>query len=72
MPSRVLVHLPEPATPTIADLSSSERPARGDEFPDGWTVCDYNLVAGVFEEEPYDFEVWVMPRSADPLAADGC
>ena len=27
----------------------------------GWTVADYNLVAGDFEGEKYDYEVWVVP-----------
>jgi hypothetical protein len=63
MPSRALVHFPEPATPTIVELTLSARPARGDEFPAGWTVCEYNLVGDVYEGEQHDFAVWVMPRS---------
>ena len=45
MPSRVLVHLPEPEPPQLVDYPP-RRPARGEEFPTGWTVADYHLVVG--------------------------
>jgi len=71
MPSRVLVHFPEPAAPVLVELSFA-RPTRGDEFPTGWTVCDLHLVSGEREGRAYAFEVWVMPRSADPSEAADC
>jgi len=71
MPSRVLVHFPEPAAPALVELSSP-RPKRGDELPSGWTVCDLHLVRGEFEGREYRFEVWVMPRSAEPSERSGC
>ena len=46
MPSRVLVHFPEPATPKVVDRSPPDRPAIGEEFLPGWKACDYNLVRG--------------------------
>jgi hypothetical protein len=61
MPSRVLVHYPEPATPHVETCWFTGRPPRGEEFPPGWTVCDYNLVRGDWEGEEYTFEVWVEP-----------
>ena len=68
MPSRVLVHRPPPDPPNLADVPP-RRPARGEEFPLGWTVADYNLVAGEFQGERYAYEVWVIPllAPADPL-----
>ena len=71
MPSRVLVHFPEPAAPGLVE-SPQSHPKRGDEFPTGWTVCDLHLVRGEFEGHEYRFEIWVMPRSADPSEARDC
>jgi hypothetical protein len=65
MPSRVLVHFPEPATPKVVDRSPPDRPAIGEEFLPGWKACDYNLVRGTWEGEEYRYEVWVMPVSSD-------
>ena len=56
----VLVHLPEPEPPTLVDRPP-ERPARGDEFPSGWKVADYNLALGEYGGRQYDYEVWVVP-----------
>ena len=64
MPSRVLVHQPPPAPPELA-APPPRRPARGEEFPPGWTVADYNLVPGDFRGEEYDYEVWVVPLLDD-------
>ena len=60
MPSRVLVHSPPPDPPRLVDRPP-RRPARGDEFPTGWTVADYQLERGEFEGEEYAYEVWVVP-----------
>jgi hypothetical protein len=72
MPSRVLVHFPEPAAPALVELSLPSRPNRGEEFPTGWTVCDLQLVPGELEGLEFAFEVWVMPRSAEPSEAADC
>ena len=56
----VLVHLPEPEPPLFVD-APPKRPARGEEFPEGWMVADYNLTLGDFEGREYDYEVWVVP-----------
>ena len=56
----VLVHLPEPHPPALVDRPST-RPARGEEFPSGWMVADYNLALGDFEGREYAYEVWVVP-----------
>ena len=63
MPSRVLVHLPPPEPPLLVDCPP-RRPARGEEFPAGWTVADYQLERGEFAGEEYAFEVWVIPLLA--------
>ena len=63
MPSRVLVHLPPPEPPRLVDCPP-RRPARGEEFPAGWTVADYQLERGEFAGEEYAFEVWVIPLLA--------
>ena len=63
MPSRVLVHLPPPEPPRLVDCPP-RRPARGEEFPAGWTVADYQLERGEFAGEEYVFEVWVLPLLA--------
>ena len=60
MPSRVLVHLPEPEPPQLVDCPP-RRPARGEEFPTGWTVADYHLVVGDHDGETIEYEVWVIP-----------
>jgi hypothetical protein len=60
MPSRVLVHLPEPEPPTLVDRPPA-RPARGEEFPPGWTVADFHLVRGDWNGEEFAYEVWVVP-----------
>jgi hypothetical protein len=60
MPSRVLVHLPDPEPPKLADRPR-ERPARGEEYPRGWTVADYQLQRGTWDGEEYAYEVWVIP-----------
>ena len=57
---RVLIHLPPPEPPQLVD-SPPRRPARGEEFPVGWTVADYNLIASDFDGEEYAYEVWVVP-----------
>ena len=67
MPSRVLVHYPEPAPPEILPRPAPNAPARGEEFPPGWTVGDYDLVRGDWSGEAYDYVVWVVPH-----ASDGC
>jgi len=72
MPSRVLVHFPEPASPELVELSTSSRPTRGEEFPPGWTVCDLHLVPGELDGRQFAFEIWVMPRSDDPSEAADC
>ena len=72
MPSRVLVHLPPPEPPRLVDCPP-RRPARGEEFPAGWTVADYQLERGEFAGEEYAFEVWVIPLLAldeGPASAD--
>ena len=71
MPSRVLVHLPPPEPPRLVDRPP-RRPARGEEFPIGWTVADYQLERGEFAGEEYAFEVWVIPLLVDegPASAD--
>jgi hypothetical protein len=60
MPSRILVHPPPPEPPHLVDRPP-RRPARGEEFPVGWTVADYQLQRGEFEGEEYAYEVWVVP-----------
>src|SRR5262245_53764814 len=65
MPSRVLVHYPEPAPPKVEPLPDGERPAIGAEFLPGWKACDYNLARGEWDGEEYRYEVWVMPISGD-------
>jgi len=64
MPSRVLVHLPDPEPPTLADRPP-QRPARGEEFPEGWTVADYQLQRGEWNGEEYAYEIWVIPLLAE-------
>ena len=71
MPSRVLVHFPEPATPKVVDRSPPDRPAIGEEFLPGWKACDYNLVRGNWDGEEYRYEVWVMPRLERLLLGTG-
>lgn len=69
MPSRVLVIYPEPATPKVVHRSAASRPIRGEEFPPGWELCDYDLVSGEWEGEEYEYEIWVLPaRSASSRA----
>ncbi len=73
MPQRVLVHLPPPDPPQIADRPP-QRPARGEEFPTGYMVADYNLAIGVWNGEPIQWEVWVVPwvpSYAEVQTADG-
>ncbi len=60
MPSRVLVHLPDPEPPVLVD-APTRRPARGEEFPEGWTVADYNLAVGEHDGQRVAYEVWVVP-----------
>jgi hypothetical protein len=60
VPPRVLVHLPHPEPPRLEALPQ-RRPARGEEFPPGWTVADYNLAVGDHEGEAVAYEVWVVP-----------
>ena len=60
MPSRVLVHLPAPEPPQVVGVPE-RRPARGEEFPTGWTVADYNLARGDFDGQEFEYEVWVVP-----------
>ena len=71
MPSRVLVHLPPPEPPQLVDRPP-RRPARGEEFPIGWTVADYQLERGEFGGEEYAYEVWVIPLLVDegPASTD--
>jgi hypothetical protein len=61
MPSRVLVHFPEPDPPRVVDCMLSRRPARGEEFPEGFTVADYHLAIGELAGERFEYEVWVVP-----------
>jgi hypothetical protein len=65
MPSRVLVIYPEPATPQVVDRAAEKRPIRGEEFPPGWRLCDYDLIRGEWNGEEYVYEIWVMPASSD-------
>lgn len=66
MPSRVLIHFPEPHPPRLVE-GPPKRPARGEEFPVGWTIADYHLVRGDFQGEEYDYEVWITPLiESDP------
>ena len=60
MPSRVLIHLPDPEPPQLVDRPPL-RPARGDEFPTGWTVADYQLERRDVDGEEIAYEVWVVP-----------
>ena len=60
MPSRVLIHLPDPEPPQLVDLPP-QRPARGEEFPPGCIVADYHLAIGEHQGEPIAYEVWVVP-----------
>ena len=60
MPTRVLIHLPDPDPPQLVDRPD-RRPARGEEFPTGWTCADYQLERGDFEGQEYAYEVWVVP-----------
>ena len=64
MPSRVLVQYPPPAPPELAE-SPPRRPARGEEFPPGWTVADYDAIPGDLGGEEYEYEVWVVPLIDD-------
>ncbi len=61
MPSRVLVHFPEPDPPRVVECPLPRRPARGEEFPAGYTVADFNLAVGDFQGERYAYELWVVP-----------
>ena len=60
MTSRVLIHLPEPEPPQLVD-GPPQRPARGEEFPTGWTVADYHLERRDLDGEEIAYEVWVVP-----------
>jgi hypothetical protein len=60
MPDRVLVHRPPPDPPQLADRPL-QRPARGEEFQNGFVVADYNLAVGDWRGELIDYEVWVVP-----------
>ena len=64
MPSDVLVHYPEPATPKVETRQLPGRPRVGEEFSPGWKACDYNLVRGEWQGDAYLYEVWVMPTSS--------
>lgn len=64
MPSRVLVHLPPPDPPRLAERPL-KRPARGEEYPTGWTVADYQLEQGDWDGVEYAYEVWVVPLIDD-------
>ena len=60
MPSRILVHLPDPEPPRVVEAPpASSCPRRG--VPPGSTVADYNLAIGDFEGETIAYEVWVVP-----------
>jgi hypothetical protein len=65
MPSRVLVHLPPPDPPQLVDRPP-RRPARGEEFPSGWTVADYQLERGEHEGAEYEYELWVVLLIEEP------
>ena len=65
MPQRVLVHRPPPDPPQLVDRPP-QRPARGEEFPTGCMVADYNLAIGEWNGEPIQWEVWVGPLGAAP------
>ena len=67
MPPGVLVHFPEPDPPKIVDRPA-ERPARGEEYPPGWTVADYSLIQGDLDGEEYAYEVWVIALLAPSQA----
>lgn len=60
MPSRVLVHLPPPDPPKLVDRPP-RRPARGEEFPTGWTVADYQLERGNLDGTEYEYVLWAIP-----------
>ena len=70
MPSRVLVHYPEPAPPTLVDRPEG-KPVRGAEYPPGWTIADFNLVRGDWAGEEHASEVWVVPLVRDSVAERG-
>ena len=61
MPSRVLVHWPDPEPPTLVDRPPN-RPDRGEECPTGWIVANYSLIRGDWKNEEFAYEVWVIPR----------
>jgi hypothetical protein len=63
MPSRILIHPPEPDPPRLAALPP-KRPAVGDLLLPGWKACDYSLIRGDFDGEEYEYEVWIMPTSS--------
>ena len=46
------------------------RPARGEEFPPGWTVADYNLARGDLDGEEFEYEVWVVPLIDDATSEE--
>ena len=69
MPSRVLVHLPAPEPSRVVRMPE-RRPARGEEFPPGWTVADYNLARGDLDGEEFEYEVWVVPLIDDATSEE--
>jgi hypothetical protein len=64
MPSRILVHPPEPEPSHLVD-KLEHRPEVGALLLPGWKACDYSLIRGNFDGEEYEYEVWVMPASSD-------
>lgn len=64
MPSRILIHPPEPEPPRLVDRPPI-RPSIGEELLPGWKACEYSLIRGDFDGEKYEYEVWVMPTSSD-------
>jgi hypothetical protein len=66
MPTRVLIHRPNPEPPQLIDRPD-RRPARGEEFPTGWMIADFNLAIGEWHGEPIAWEAWVVPLAPDGL-----
>jgi hypothetical protein len=64
MPSRILIHPPEPELPRLVDLPA-RRAAIGEEVLPGWKACDYSLIRGDWHGEQYEYEVWIVPVSSD-------
>jgi len=67
MPSRVLVHYPEPAPPEVVDRPEG-KPVRGTEYPPGWTIADFLLERREIDGVEIAYELWVVPLIQDEVA----